>query len=56
MNNNLPLISIVITSYNRAQWIGQAIQSALDQDYPNFEIIISDNNSTDNTDDVIRTF
>ena len=56
MNNIMPLVSIVITSYNRAHWIGQAIQSALDQDYHNLEIIISDNNSTDNTDEVIKSF
>ena len=56
MINKLPLISIVITSFNRANWIGRAIQSALDQDYKNLEIIISDNNSTDNTDEVVRSF
>src|SRR5258705_810186 len=52
----LPLISIVITSYNRANWIGQAIESALAQDYPNLEIIISDNCSTDNSDEVIKKY
>ena len=56
MNNKLPLVSIVITSYNREHWVGHAIQSSLNQDYPNLEIIISDNNSTDNTDEVIRSF
>ncbi|WP_343689603.1 glycosyltransferase family 2 protein [Chitinophaga sp.] len=48
-----PLVSIIITSYNRARWIGDAIQSALHQDYENFEIIVSDNCSDDNTADVI---
>jgi glycosyltransferase involved in cell wall biosynthesis len=48
-----PLVSIVITSYNRAHWIYKAVESALSQDYPNFEIIISDNNSTDNTGEVL---
>src|SRR5690242_6516086 len=53
---NFPLVSIIITSYNRAHWIGQAIESALAQDYPNLEIIISDNNSTDNSDEVIKRY
>jgi glycosyltransferase involved in cell wall biosynthesis len=56
MSSELPLVSIVITSYNRAHWVGQSIQSALDQDYPNLEIIISDNASTDNSDQVIRSY
>jgi glycosyltransferase involved in cell wall biosynthesis len=51
-----PLVSIIITSYNRASWIGQAIESALAQDYPNLEIIISDNCSTDNSDEVIKSY
>lgn len=52
----LPLASIVITSYNRGPWIGQAIESAMAQDYPNLEIIISDNCSTDNSDEVIKSY
>jgi len=53
---NNPLVSIIITSYNRANLIEQAIDSALAQDYQNLEIVISDNNSTDNTDDVIKKY
>lgn len=53
---NSPLVSIVITSYNRAHWIGQAIESALNQDYPNLEIIISDNASTDNSNEIILSY
>jgi len=51
-----PLVSIIITSYNRANMIGKAIESALIQDYPNLEIIVSDNCSSDNTDAVIRQY
>lgn len=51
-----PSVSIVITSYNRAQWIGKAIESALQQDYPNLEIIISDNCSTDNSEEIIQQY
>ena len=55
-SHNAPLVSIVITSYNRANYIGMAIESALGQDYPTLEIIISDNHSTDNTDEVIKRY
>ncbi|MCP9749914.1 glycosyltransferase family 2 protein [Ferruginibacter sp. HRS2-29] len=51
-----PLISIIITSYNRAHYIEQAIQSALAQDYPRLEIVISDNHSTDNTREVLQKY
>jgi len=51
-----PLVSIIITSYNRAYCITRAIESALAQDYSNIEVLISDNNSTDNTDNVVRKY
>lgn len=51
-----PLISIIIPCFNRAKFIEKALQSALDQDYPNIEIIISDNNSTDGTDAIINKY
>lgn len=51
-----PLVSIVITSFNRERWISKAIESALQQDYPNLEIIISDNHSSDNSDELIKQF
>ena len=53
---NYPLISVVITSYNRATFIAEAIDSALRQDYPNFEVVISDNASSDNTDEVVAAY
>jgi glycosyltransferase involved in cell wall biosynthesis len=54
--NEFPLVSICIPSYNTGKFIGAAIQSVLDQNYLNLEIVISDNCSTDNTVDVIRSF
>lgn len=51
-----PLVSVIITSYNREAMIGKAIESALVQDYSNLEIIVSDNRSTDNSDEVIRGY
>jgi glycosyltransferase involved in cell wall biosynthesis len=51
-----PLVSIIITSYNRADLISKAIESALYQDYKNLEILIIDNSSTDNSDKVISQY
>lgn len=53
---NLPLVSIIITSFNRQNSIHESIESALRQDYENFEVIISDNCSSDNSDEVIKMY
>ena len=44
---NLPLVSILIPTYNQPEYFRQALESALNQTYPNIEIIVSDD-STDN--------
>jgi len=56
LNGFFPLVSIVITSYNRAKWIGQCIESAMAQDYANLEIVICDDGSTDNSDQIIKKY
>ena len=48
-------ISVIIRSRNEERWIGHAIQSVIDH-LPNSEIIIVDNNSTDETINIIRLF
>lgn len=47
--SKLPKVSIVLTTCNREYFFTEAILSILDQDYPNLEIIISDDKSSDNT-------
>lgn len=54
--NTLPLVSIIITSFNRAGMITKAIESALMQDYPNLEVIVSDNCSSDDTENVVAKY
>jgi len=49
-----PKISIIICSYNRAQYIEKAIRSILDQTFTNFEIIVIDDASEDNTENIVR--
>lgn len=51
-----PKVSILIPTYNRANYIGQAIESAVSQDYDNYEVLVSDNASIDNTKKVIKPF
>lgn len=49
MAASLPLVTIVIPTYNQQEYIACAIRSALDQDYKNLEIIVADDNSKDGT-------
>jgi glycosyltransferase involved in cell wall biosynthesis len=51
-----PLISIIIPSYNQGKFIEKTIQSILHQDYDNYEIIIMDGGSNDETIDTIRKY
>ncbi|MFB2550335.1 glycosyltransferase family 2 protein [Ensifer soli] len=51
-----PLVSIIMPTYNRAYTIGEAIQSALDQTYQNWELIIADDASDDKTPMVVAQF
>jgi hypothetical protein len=51
-----PLISILIPCYNAEPWIQQCIQSAFEQDYPNREVIVLDDGSTDGSRGIIETF
>lgn len=50
------LVSIIMPSYNTAVYIEKSIQSVLDQSYKDWELIIVDDCSSDNTDEVVRQF
>ncbi|MBN3896817.1 MAG: glycosyltransferase [Nostoc sp. NOS(2021)] len=51
-----PLVSICIPTYNGERFIAEAINSVLCQTYPNIEIILSDDNSTDRTVEIAKSF
>jgi glycosyltransferase involved in cell wall biosynthesis len=51
-----PLVSVIIPTLNRAKYLRQCIESALSQDYPNLEVIVVDNGSTDNTPEILASF
>ncbi len=52
----MPRVSIIMASYNHEKFVQEAIQSVLDQSFQDFELIIIDDASTDNTVNVIKKF
>lgn len=50
------LVSIIMPSYNTANYIGESINSVMNQTYKNWELIIVDDCSTDNTDEIVNKF
>ena len=53
---NKPLVSVVMPVYNREAFLAEAIESILAQTYTNFEFIIVDDGSTDNSVDIIQSY
>ena len=56
MENNHPKISVILTSYNHAKYIGEAIDSVLNQSFKDLELIIIDDKSSDNSKEVIQKY
>lgn len=52
----LPLVSVVMCTYNGDRFLKEQVDSILEQDYPNFELIISDDASSDNTRNVLKLY
>ena len=47
------LVSVIMPSWNTSNFIAESIQSVIDQTYENWELIIVDDCSTDNTDEIV---
>lgn len=53
---NLPLISVIVPAYNRAPYIVDTLGSILSQNYPNIEIIVIDDGSSDGTYEILKQY
>src|ERR1041385_3866377 len=53
---NSPKVSVIIPTYNHAEYLPEAIQSVLEQTYPDFELLIVNDGSTDHTGEVVQQF
>jgi glycosyltransferase involved in cell wall biosynthesis len=53
---SIPMVSVLITSYNRANYIGATLESVLASHFTDFEVIVSDDASSDNTVEIARTY
>ena len=56
INSSEPLVSVIIPTYNRLEYLKQAISSAVQQTYQNLEIIVSDNCSFENPQALVESF
>lgn len=52
----MPFFSIILPTYNRADFLPKAIESVIDQTYKDWELIIVDDGSTDHTKEIVKTF
>ncbi len=56
MINLRPKVSVIIATYNRSHFVCEAIESVLNQTFPDFEIIVIDDGSIDNTKQVLEKY
>lgn len=56
MSPRIPIVSIGMPVYNSSQWIAKTLDSIMNQTFADFELVISDNASTDNTPEVIQEY
>mgnify|MGYP000846408935 FL=1 len=53
---NYPLVSVIIPGYNHAPYLRERIDSVLEQDYPNFEVFLMDDCSSDNSREIMEEY
>ena len=52
----LPLVSVAVVTYNQRAFLKECLESILQQDYPNIEIVVADDASQDGTQDMLREY
>ena len=55
-NPNKPLVSVIIPTYNRGWIVKDAIDSVLEQDFIDYELIVIDDGSDDNTPEILKAY
>jgi len=55
-DNNMPKVSVIIPTYNCARYVPEAVESVLHQTYQDYEVIVVDDGSTDNTEKVLQKY
>lgn len=55
MFRSIPLVSVIIPTYNRSGYLTNAIESVINQSYKKIEIIVVDDNSSDNTEEIVKS-
>ena len=53
---NLPLVSFVIPTHNRANVLRDCLESVVNQTYANLEVIVVNDNSKDNTEEILKEY
>ena len=56
MHDKMPLVSVMIPTYNQLKFFSKAMESAASQDYPNLEIIVCDNSTNEDTAEWMRQY
>ena len=56
INKKQPLVTIAIPTFNRKEYLKQAIESVLEQSYKNIELVVSDNHSDDGTEELVSGY
>lgn len=56
MNEGKSLVSVIVPVYNAGRYLGEAIESVLNQTYENFELLLINDRSTDNSKEICKKY